>query len=109
MEQGDLERYQPVFGYVFGLLGQLVQFAEKLLALQRLTEIATGRPQKVQILHSNLTSVQNRLGRITLVVSASKHSAAIYQTLSLVVIAREAGDYIVATSQYHPGPCQVHE
>ena len=21
----------------------------------------------------------------------------------------EAGDYIVATSQHHPGPCQVHE
>jgi len=26
-----------------------------------------------------------------------------------VVIAREAGDYIVATSMFYPGPCQVHE
>ena len=26
-----------------------------------------------------------------------------------MVIAREAGDYIVATSMFYPGPCQVHE
>jgi len=49
----------------------------------------------------NLSSALRRLTEI-----ATENSGA---QGSCVVIAREAGDYIVATSMYPPNPCQVHE
>ncbi|KAH6917111.1 dual-domain HisK/Mak2 protein kinase [Coprinopsis sp. MPI-PUGE-AT-0042] len=49
----------------------------------------------------NLSSALQRLTEIATESSGSHNTC--------VVIAREAGDYIVATSQCHPGPCQVHE
>ncbi|KAJ7226000.1 dual-domain HisK/Mak2 protein kinase [Mycena pura] len=61
-------------------------------ALQRLTEIATGK-------------YLNNLPLITLLrhpdISGSQNTC--------VVIAREAGDYTLATSMTRPEPCQVYE
>ncbi|KAF8912937.1 dual-domain HisK/Mak2 protein kinase [Gymnopilus junonius] len=49
----------------------------------------------------NLSSALQRLTEIATETSGSQNTC--------VVIAREAGDYTVATSMIPPGPCQVHE
>lgn len=63
------------------------------MALQRLTEIATGR----LFYDSPLRCIQSRSAE----TSGSQHTC--------VVIAREAGDYTVATSMVPPEACQVYE
>lgn len=63
------------------------------LALQRLTEIATGRQTiSFMILYHSILPIETSGSQTT-----------------CVVIAREAGDYTLATSMHPPGPCQVHE
>ena len=67
------------------------------MALQRLTEIATGL----------LTSISRRCRFITHVFFHSVEISVSQNTC--VVIARDAGDYTVATSMNPPEPCKVHE
>ena len=64
------------------------------LALQRLTEIATGK---------ELHPMFRPPTRLMINVESSGSQS------TCVVIAREAGDYTVAISMLPPEPCQVHE
>lgn len=63
------------------------------VALQRLTEIVTGK--------RNNYSIPSHVLIMLLENSGSQGTC--------VVIAREGGDYTVATSMIPPEPCQVHE
>lgn len=63
------------------------------MALQRLTEIATGRHKYLDV-------------KINMLTLHSENSGSQY---TCVVIAREAGDYTVATSMAPPEACQMHE
>ncbi|OSX67898.1 hypothetical protein POSPLADRAFT_1043081 [Postia placenta MAD-698-R-SB12] len=63
------------------------------MALQRLTEIATGRPEYLDV-------------KVNMLTLHSENSGSQY---TCVVIAREAGDYTVATSKAPPEACQMHE
>ncbi|KAH9945631.1 histidine kinase [Amylocystis lapponica] len=64
------------------------------MALQRLTEIATG------------SSMATGLHKVGVDFSSTETSGS---QSTCVVIAREAGDYTVATSMIPPEACQVHE
>jgi hypothetical protein len=88
-----------------------------LSALQRLTEIATGDLTTTLRLMLSLMSFQKHLAPKTPVVCClpkEDDSKIILIGIHIwvrltVVIAREAGDYTVATSMTPPELCQVHE
>lgn len=81
-------------------LGSILKWSKEIssdinlsLALQKLTEIATGTYHFKHVVRTN--------SHRDLESSGSQ--------ITCVVIARDVGDYTVATSMIPPEPCQVHE
>ncbi|KAJ7456503.1 dual-domain HisK/Mak2 protein kinase [Mycena latifolia] len=79
-------------------------------ALQRLTEISTGKWQGLSFIFRGLDGLRYIwVTKYLRYVYRSVTEMHINRLLTLVVIAREAGDYTLATSMTPPEPCQVYE